>query len=187
MTTATNRCLIVGTVLSTMVLSGCVWQSDYDALQTKYQALEQQSNSQAQQISADRTQISNLQGAIKYTVNSDLLFAPGGWKISPRGQNIMAGFAEKLAPTQQNKIVVNGYTDNTKIGSDLMKQGVTSNQALSQKRAESVMQFLISKGVKPDLISAVGHGEQNPVATNATPQGRAQNRRVDLTLGGPGR
>ena len=47
------------------------------------------------------------------------------------------------------------------------------------------MQFLISKGVKPDLISAVGHGEQNPVASNATAKGRADNRRVEMTLGGP--
>ena len=184
MTITANRCRITGALLSTIVLSGCVWQSDYDALQTKYQSLQQQSNSQAAQISADKAQISSLQGAIKYTVNSDLLFAPGGWQISQPGQKIMAGFAEKLAPSQQNKIVVNGYTDNTKIGPELIKQGITTNQALSQKRAESVMQFLISKGVKSDLISAVGHGEQNPVASNSTPQGRARNRRVELTLGG---
>jgi chemotaxis protein MotB len=171
--------------MSALVLGGCTWQSDYDALQTKYQALQQQSNSQAAQIAADKTQISNLQGAIKYTVNSDLLFAPGSWKISPQGEKIMAGMAQKLAPSQQNKVVVNGYTDNTKIGRELTKQGVMSNQALSQKRAESVMQFLISQGVKPDLISAVGHGEQVPVASNATAQGRAQNRRVEITLGGP--
>jgi chemotaxis protein MotB len=162
-----------------------VWQSDYDALQTKYQALQQQANSQAAQLNADQAQIANLQGAIKYTANSDLLFAPGSWTISPQGEKILAGFAEKLAPSQQNKVVVNGYTDDAKIGPGLMKQGVTTNDALSQKRAESVMRFLISKGVKPDLISAVGHGEQNPIASNTSPQGRAQNRRVEITLGGP--
>jgi chemotaxis protein MotB len=185
MSKLTKTAAIAGSLLSALVLSGCVWQSDYDALQTKYQTLEQQSNSQAAQIAADKAQISNLQGAIKYTVNSDLLFAPGSWKISPQGEKIMAGLVAKLAPTQQNKVVVNGYTDNTKIGPDLMKQGVTTNLALSQKRAESVMQFLISKGVKPDLISAVGHGEQNPVAANTTAKGRADNRRVELTLGSP--
>jgi chemotaxis protein MotB len=187
MTKATNGCLIVGSLLSTMVLGGCVWQSDYDALQSQYQTLQQQSNSQAAQIAADKQQIANLQGAIKYTVNSDLLFAPGSWKISPQGEKVMAGLVAKLAPTQQNKVMVNGYTDNAKIGSELMKMGIKSNQQLSQKRAESVMQFLVSKGVKPDLISAVGHGEQDPVASNTTAQGRAQNRRVELTLGGPAR
>ena len=69
-----------------------------------------------------------MQGAIKYTVNSDLLFAPGSWKITPQGEKVMAGLAMKLAPSQQNKVVVNGYTDNTKIGPELMKQGVMSNR-----------------------------------------------------------
>ena len=47
------------------------------------------------------------------------------------------------------------------------------------------MQFLISQGIKPELISAVGHGETDPVASNDTARGRAQNRRVELTLAGP--
>jgi chemotaxis protein MotB len=63
-----------------------------------------------------------------------------------------------------------------------MKEGVTSNLILSQKRADTVMQYIISQGVKPNLISAQGFGEANPVASNATPEGRAQNRRVELTL-----
>ena len=62
--------------------------------------------------------------------------------------------------------------------------GVTSNEELSQKRADAVMQFLISQGVKPDLVSAKGFGEADPVATNNTAQGRAQNRRVELSLVG---
>ena len=64
----------------------------------------------------------------------------------------------------------------------LMKQGVTSNLILSEKRADTVMQYMISQGVKPSLISAQGFGDANPVASNATAEGRAQNRRVELTL-----
>ena len=48
------------------------------------------------------------------------------------------------------------------------------------------MAFLISQGVKPDLVRAVGHGEADPIATNSTPAGRAQNRRVELALASPG-
>jgi chemotaxis protein MotB len=59
---------------------------------------------------------------------------------------------------------------------------VTSNEILSQKRAEAVMKFLISQGVKPDLVTAKGFGEQNPIAPNDTPEGRAKNRRVELSL-----
>ena len=177
-----NRVLIVGSLLSTMVLAGCVSQSEYDALKAKNQDLQQQVTTQQSELSAAKEQITRLQGAIKYTVNSDLLFAPGSWEMSASGQQIIARLAKKLAPTQMNKIVVNGYTDNTPIGPELQKQGVTTNQELSQKRAESVMQYLISQGVKQDLVSAVGHGEADPVAPNDTAQGRAQNRRVEVTL-----
>jgi hypothetical protein len=58
-----------------------------------------------------------------------------------------------------------------------------SRQMLSEKRADSVMQYLNSQGAKEDMISAKGYGEQDPVASNDTAQGRAQNRRVELTLG----
>ena len=137
-------------------------------------------------MNADKAQIARLVGAIKYTVNSDLLFPSGGYQMSPQGKEIIARFASRLAPTQQNKLVVNGYTDNAPIGPALQREGITSNLILSQKRAENVMQFLISQGVKPDLVTAVGHGEADPIATNSTPAGRAQNRRVELTLAPPG-
>jgi len=82
--------------------------------------------------------------------------------------------------------MVNGYTDNVPIGPGLMREGVTSNEVLSQKRADTVMQFMTSRGVKPSLVSAWGFGEADPVASNDTPEGRAQNRRVELTLAGSG-
>jgi chemotaxis protein MotB len=188
-----KRCLIVGSLLSATVLAGCVSQSKYDDLQTQYQQsqqqnqqLQQQNQAMAAQIAAEKAQVGRLQGAIKYTVNSDLLFSPGGWEMRPEGKQIIARLATKLAPTQQNKIMVNGYTDNAPIGPALQRQGVTSNLELSQKRAEAVMAFLISQGVKPDLVEAHGYGEAQPVASNDTAKGRAENRRVELTLANSG-
>src|SRR5271154_1395235 len=109
-------------LLSTTFLTGCVvWKSDYEALEAQNQQLQQQ-------VASDQQQISRLQGAIKYTVNSDLLFAPGSWKIKPQGQQVIANLAKKLAPTQQNHLVVSGYTDNAPIGPGLRQQGVTTNQ-----------------------------------------------------------
>jgi chemotaxis protein MotB len=65
-----------------------------------------------------------------------------------------------LAPMQQTKIMVNGYTDNTPIGPELMREGVTSNLVLSQKRADNVMNFMTSQGVNPSLVSAQGSAMQ---------------------------
>jgi chemotaxis protein MotB len=171
-------------IMASVLLSACVSQSSYDALQAQYQQAQQQNSALSAQVAADKAQICRLQGAIRYTVNSDLLFRPGGWEMSDRGKQIIAGFAAKLAPTQQNKLLVSGYTDNAPIGPALQRQGITSNEILSQKRAENVMAYLVSQGVKPDLVSAQGFGESNPVASNDTAQGRAQNRRVELSLAG---
>ena len=136
------------------------------------------------ELAADKVQVTRLQDAIKYTVNSDLLFQSGSWQMSTQGQQIIAKLAPRLAPFQQSKIVVHGYTDNAPVGPALQRQGIPSNEVLSQKRADTVRQYLIAQGVKPDMISARGGGEAEPVASNATAQGRAQNRRVEVTLAG---
>jgi chemotaxis protein MotB len=184
-TSTIKRGLIAGSLLTAIGLTGCVSQGKYDDLQAQNQQLQQQNASLSQDLAAQKTQVSRLQGAIKYTVNSDLLFTSGSWEMRPQGKQIIAKMAAKLAPTQQNKILVNGYTDNTPVGSELQRQGITTNQDLSQKRAESVMAYLISQGVKPDLIEAHGYGDAQPVASNNTAKGRAENRRVELTLATP--
>jgi chemotaxis protein MotB len=182
MTCGLKRGVLLLPLMASVLLSGCVSQSSYNQLQAQNQQLQQQNSALSAQVAADKAQICRLQGAIKYTVNSDLLFPSGGWQMSDRGKQIIANMASKLAPTQQNKVLVSGYTDNAPIGPALQRQGITSNEDLSQKRAENVMEFLISQGVKPDLISAKGFGEADPVATNDTAKGRAQNRRVELSV-----
>ena len=182
MTNLIKQSLVMGSLVSIIGLAGCVSQSKYDALESQNAQLQRQNMSMSQQIAADKDQIRRLQGAIKYTVNSDLVFPSGSWQMSAAGEQIIAKMAAKLVPTQQNKIMVNGYTDNTPVGPVLQQRGVTSNEILSQKRAENVMEYLISQGLSPNLVEAHGFGDTQPVASNDTPKGRAENRRVELTL-----
>jgi chemotaxis protein MotB len=177
-----ERGALMLTLVAPILFSACVSQSTYDQLQAQYQQAQQQNAALSAQVAADKAQICRLAGAIKYTVNSDQLYPSGGFQMSERGKQIIATMAAKLAPTQQNKILVAGYTDNAPVGPALQREGITSNQILSQKRAENVMEFLISQGVKPDLITAQGFGDSGPVASNDTPKGRAQNRRVELSV-----
>ena len=197
-----KRSVLLLLCVASVLLSGCVSTGKYEDLQGQYKQLEgqyrqlqQSSAAQAQQsaaalaaakkeAAAEKAQIGRFQEAVKFTLNSDLLFRPGSWEISPRGKDLIGKLAPKLAPYQQNKLVVNGYTDNAPIGPGLKREGVTSNEVLSQKRAEAVMQYLISQGVKPDMISARGFGEAKPIAANNTAKGRAKNRRVEVTLAG---
>ena len=171
MTHDLSRSALLLSLVVPIVLSACgVSQSKYDAIVAENHQLQ--------------AHISRLQNAVKYTVNSDLLFPSGGWEISDAGKEIIAKMAKMLAPEQEDKLVVNGYTDNAPIGPALQKQGITSNQILSEKRANAVMQYMVSQGVKSDLVSARGYGETDPIAPNDTAQGRAQNRRVEITLAG---
>jgi chemotaxis protein MotB len=171
------------TFTALLVFAGCVSQQKYDALEARYQQLNRTMSSE---IAANQMQITRLQNAIKVTVNDELLFPSGDWEMPVEAQQTIGKIVPILAPMQQTKIMVNGYTDNVPIGPGLVRQGITSNQMLSQKRADNVMQFMIAQGVKPSLVSARGFGEADPVASNDTPQGRAQNRRVELTVAGSG-
>jgi chemotaxis protein MotB len=171
------------TFTALLVLAGCVTQQKYDALEARYRQLNQ---TMSAEIGANQMQITRLQNAIKVTVNDELLFPSGDWEMSAEAQQTLGKIIPILAPMQQTKIMVNGYTDNVPIGPGLMRQGITSNEVLSQRRADTVMQFMISRGVKPSLVSARGFGEADPVASNDTPEGRAQNRRVELTVAGSG-
>lgn len=181
---ATIKYVLVGILLSGGVLTGCVSQNKYDALEAQNVQLQQELAVERGQVTTAHGQISRLTGAIKYTIESDLLFAPGSWEMSKEGKDTLGRMAQKLAPTQQNKLVVIGYTDSTPIGPELERKGIESNEELSMKRAESVRQFLISEGVNPSLVTAVGQGDNHPVASNETATGRAKNRRVELSLGG---
>jgi chemotaxis protein MotB len=173
---------VLAPLFAAVLLTGCVSDSKYDSLEAQYQQLEQ---TMSAELGADQVRITRLQGAIKVTINSELLFPSGGWQMPSTAEQTIAKMAPILAPNIKNHIFVNGYTDNTPIGPELARQGVTTNLILSQKRADTVMQDLIAKGVNPAMLTAQGFGDANPVASNDTPQGRAQNRRVELTLQAP--
>jgi len=135
-----------------------------------------------------KEQIARLQAQSSFVEAGDLLFPEGGYKLSPAGQ---AELANNIVPKLKNlppnaKIVVYGYTDNLPVGPALQQQGIPDNLVLSTRRAADVVNFLISQGVPPVSISAKGFGDTRPVASNDTPQGRAQNRRIEITIQGPG-
>jgi len=174
--------LLLAPLLTGLLLTGCVSASKYDALDDQYNELNASLSSE---IASNQLQITRLQGAIKVSVNSQLLFPSGGWMMPPRAQATIAKMAPILAPQVREHINVNGYTDNTPIGPELSRQGIPTNVALSDKRANTVMQYLIAQGINPSMLSAQGFGDTNPIASNDTPQGKLQNRRVELTLTNP--
>ena len=103
-----------------------------------------------------------------------LLFDTDVGAVSDAGRSAVADLARTLATLGIERIRVEGHTDN--VGSDRY------NEALSLRRAESVAQHLVVMGWRDDAIERRGFGADKPVADNATPSGRAQNRRVVIAI-----
>ena len=162
-----------------VVLSGCVTETKYNTLEQEYQQLKSE-------LSADQAKIVLLEGKLKVTMVDQVLFPEGGFKLNSQAKAVLVKLVPTLSGLQQTRIIVDGYTDNVPIGPGLKRVGITSNLELSSKRADVVVEYLVSQGVNQNLISAQGFGESNPVASNDTPEGRAQNRRIEVTLVGPG-
>jgi len=111
-----------------------------------------------------------------------IYFATNDSKLNERNNQILDEVFNTLQNYSSYKVVVEGHTDSS---------GQASfNQALSEKRANSVMRYLIEKGMSPSRVSAKGYGETRPIAPNSNPdgsdnpEGRAKNRRVDFTVTG---
>jgi outer membrane protein OmpA-like peptidoglycan-associated protein len=109
------------------------------------------------------------------TVSGSVLFQSGQSDLLPGAETRLEQVADALTKRDPDSpIVVEGYTDSQ--GSKRF------NERLSKERAESVRSFLVSKGVAPDRIRAEGLGATNPVADNSSPEGRANNRRVEIVV-----
>jgi outer membrane protein OmpA-like peptidoglycan-associated protein len=105
---------------------------------------------------------------------SDVLFDVDSATIDAGGRDTLEEVAGVLDQYNKTAVVIQGHTDST--GSE------EHNQALSERRADSVRGYLASRGVDDGRMSAVGMGEGYPVASNDTANGRQQNRRVDILL-----
>ncbi|SDQ11987.1 OmpA family protein [Flagellimonas zhangzhouensis] len=103
-----------------------------------------------------------------------ILFDTGKSSIKAESTSVMVDIIQILNEYPTSKFTVEGHTDS--VGSEKL------NQELSEKRANSVRDFLIDKGIGADRLSAIGYGEAKPIATNNTRAGRAENRRVEINL-----
>ncbi len=107
-------------------------------------------------------------------VNLHINFANDSAKVPANAAALLDKYADFLKRNTNYSAKIVGYTDN--IGSE------TYNQKLSQRRAQAVMKALVERGVNPNQLSAIGMGEENPIASNDTAEGRAQNRRIEAEL-----
>ncbi|MEO3472286.1 OmpA family protein [Roseomonas sp. CAU 1739] len=166
-------------VLLAAPIAACVPRGEYEELQRAYRELQSR-------YTADQATITMLEGRLKVTMTDRILFPSGGYQINERAREELLKMVPTLRSLQQTRVIVEGYTDNTPVSREMARSGIGSNLDLSSRRADTVADVLIRGGVPRNIISADGRGEANPVASNSTPEGRAQNRRIEVTLAGPG-
>ena len=126
--------------------------------------------------------ISQLQGKLTVNILDRILFDSGEAVLQPGGEAVLQTIAGFLAQHPTLKIHVIGHTDNVPIRASARSK-FASNWELSMSRALAAVRFLTeTAGVDPGRLGAVGYGEFRPLASNATPEGRAQNRRIAITI-----
>jgi chemotaxis protein MotB len=121
--------------------------------------------------------LETLDRKIHLVLADAVLFDSGLAELKPTARDLLTTVAEQLH-TLPNPVVIEGHTDNVPI-----RHGrYGSNWELSMARAYSVLRFFEEHGIEPSRLSGIGYGEQRPAADNATPEGRAHNRRIEIDL-----
>ena len=133
------------------------------------------SNSQADaalsSIQADKANVNDVAAALNLQV---INFATASADIPDANKAILDKAANLLKQLPDAKLVIKGFTDN--VGK------ADSNKALSEKRAKSVVAYLIEKGASAGQLTAEGHGQDNPIADNSTKEGQFKNRRIEFEV-----
>ncbi len=127
-----------------------------------------------QDIKVEMVKDRNNLDAIKLVMGDAVLFPTGKYQLSAAADATLSRIAYNLKQFPESDITVVGYTDNT--GSQQV------NDKLSQERAQSVVDYLEQQGVAASRLKAIGKGWNDPIASNATAEGRAQNRRVEIYI-----
>lgn len=136
--------------------------------------MDRQAAALQQSLSNPNIQVVNHGSYLQVIMPEGILFATDSAAVSGPAQNDLYAVARNLNQYPNSRVEVVGHTDNT--------GRAEYNQDLSQRRAQSVAGILTAAGVNNARLVAVGRGETQPIASNATAQGRAQNRRVEILI-----
>ncbi|MFW1926182.1 OmpA family protein [Acinetobacter ursingii] len=137
--------------------------------------LDQKEKKLRQQMAGTGVEVNrNPDGSVGLVMPGNITFDTNKSNIKPNFYSTLNKVAQTLAEDNKSAILVTGYTDST--GNDSI------NIPLSQARAQSVANYLSGQGVSSARINAQGYGSANPIASNATADGREQNRRVEISI-----
>lgn len=133
-------------------------------------------------LKAEGVKIETQGQELRILLPDDVLFGSGQAALSEEGIAVVQRLGDRLAEVTEGRVFVEGHTDNEDIRGDLAAQYPT-NWELSTARATSVVRLLADRcGIEPGRMTASGYGQHRPVADNATAEGRAANRRIEIRV-----
>jgi chemotaxis protein MotB len=136
-----------------------------------------------EEIEAEEIELVEMEDTLKVVFIDKILFDSGSVEINEKGRKILLVVADSIRAHKDQKLLVEGHTDNTPLGASL-KERFPSNWELSAARAAAVVRFLQKEGqLQPERLSARGYSYYRPVVSNQTKEGRHQNRRIEIILG----
>jgi chemotaxis protein MotB len=127
---------------------------------------------------AGKLQVEIRENRMIVRLGDKILFDPGKTDLKPEGKEALTQVTAVLKELPNRNFQVAGHTDNAPIKSGRFR----SNWDLSTARAVEVTNFMIAAGMEPKRLSAAGYADQSPVADNDTPENKAKNRRIEITL-----
>lgn len=160
-------------------------KKDYEVTQaeivkntTEQLSIEQQARIDAELIAAaalaELAAVKEEERGLVITLSGSVLFASNESTLLPAAQDRLNKVADALLVSKEKHLIIEGFTDS--------QGSAESNISLSQRRADAVRSYLISRGYPGDLINTQGIGEERPVADNNSAEGRANNRRVEIVV-----
>ncbi|MEX1367938.1 MAG: OmpA family protein, partial [Nannocystaceae bacterium] len=129
-------------------------------------------------IDAGTIKVSFRKGRMIVELPSAVLFDSGKTQLKPDGMAALEQLVEALSSVAHRDLIIAGHTDNVPIKTRRYK----NNWELSTQRAVVVVGFMVDKGFPSEHLAAAGYGEEDPIADNATEEGRALNRRIEIQL-----
>ena len=125
--------------------------------------------------------ISQLKGKLTVNILDRVMFDSGKAELKPKGQELLVKVAQVLQTVPERQVLVIGHTDNIPVTAS--RHLYATNWELSAARATAAVRFLCENaGIDPKMLGALAYGEYHPIADNATAQGRAQNRRIEVVI-----
>ena len=134
------------------------------------------------EIEKGEIKVTQIRNRLSVNLVEKVLFDSGHAEVKKEGKEVLKKVGKILSDVKDKEIRIEGYTDNVPIGESLRKR-IPTNWELSTQRATNVLRFLQEEGgVDGKYLSAVGYGPYHPVADNDTPEGRSENRRIEIVL-----